>query len=595
MKKITLLLSALLFASFNMWADETVLCDVETVKSNYTVGAGGTFDVIENPLKNSINNTDSVIQFGRSSNTYWYANIVIPVTPFETVTGENYIDIAVKYSAQPDFVIRLNGSNSYQFRPTEFYTNLDGWQILRFDISSVGNGLSVNSLTIYGDAGFQNNPAGYVLNNTDAFGYIDQIKYINSEVAIPESIDKELCNFESVETASTSHGATATRILNPQSDSNNNSDSCLRVGRTSTNWYELIDVAIDNFLVPSSEKCYVHIMVKSSVALDISLRPNTEAYDIRALNPYSGNDEWQDLVFDLGAHKDPGYVMSNIRLLTDVQKVLNNTNTLAYFDEIIVNEDPNSRFSPTTLSTTVSTFEETGYDWTASSGATITKVENTDNSGASINATDSCIKLGDLRSTYYPLIDLGVDLTVPLSDCYLHVFAKSNVTSNFTLRTMPDNATDIIPEDSLVGNMEWQDLVFNIGAIRNGGYKINKLRFMLDYGEENNNLNNTDSVLYIDEIIIDSSATPRTSTATKLDEATSSDIVLFPNPVENTLYISDKAVKQVSLYNVSGQKVMDSRVVAASIELSNLEQGIYFVQCKDEKGLTISQQSIVKK
>lgn len=337
MKKFTYLITLLCLLSLNAIAEETtILCDVETIKSSYTVEGEAIFDVIENPLKSGINTTDSVIQVSRTGTTWW-ALINIPVTPLVTSIGDNYIDITIKYTLQPDIGIRINTDNA-TYRPVAAYTNLDGWEVVRFDISAIG-GTTIERVRVLIDMGYNNVPAGQVLSSTD-FGYIDEIKFITSAITIPGSIDQELCNFESTETAIPAFGAEVSRILNPQNNSKNNSDSCLQIGRTSTDFYELIDIAIDDFYVPTTDKCYVHVKVKSSVALDVSLRPNKDVSpDIKANKPYTGDNEWQDLVFDLSAQKDPGYKMTNIRLLTDVQKVLNNTDILAYFDEIIVNED----------------------------------------------------------------------------------------------------------------------------------------------------------------------------------------------------------------------------------------------------------------
>lgn len=595
MKKIILLLSTLCMSTLSLIAVELANCDFESGQTA-TAAFGATTTVVTNPVQDAINGTSTCLKIGRTS-TAWYELADIPVTEFTVpASGKCYLHMLVKSDVAIDMHFRPNTAGSPTIAATNTHTGNGEWQDVIFDLGSdLAVGFVINNLRIIGD-NFQ------ALNNTDKFAYYDEI-VVNEDplsriVTIPESINEALCNFESTEVATPEFGATSTRILNPLNDSNNSSDSCLQVGRTSANYWELFDVAIDEFVVPSSEKCYVHVMVKSSVALDVSLRPNKEGSpDIRAANPYSGDGEWQDLVFDLAAHKDPGYIMNNIRLLTDIQKVLDNSTTLAYFDEIIVNEDMAPRIInveiPATIDSTISTFEDPGYDWVASSGASITKVFNTDNSGSSINTTDSCLEVGDTKATYYALMDYVIDLVVPSSECYLHVMAKSKASPNITLRTMPDNDLDIMPTDSLIPNEEWQDLVFDISGNKYAGYEIEKLRIMLDFDEKN--LNTTDSLLYIDEIIISESPIKRTSTPTELSSAVANQIMLYPNPVENVLFVSDEDVKHISMFNLSGQQVLNVELSGTSIELGTLEQGLYFVQCKDAGGQIVSQQSIIKK
>jgi len=49
-----------------------------------------------------------------------------------------------------------------------------------FEVDGGGSGTTVNAIVFLADVGFQNNPAGRVLNNTDSFGYVDNFAFSTS-------------------------------------------------------------------------------------------------------------------------------------------------------------------------------------------------------------------------------------------------------------------------------------------------------------------------------------------------------------------------------------------------------------------------------
>ena len=69
---------------------------------------------------------------------------------------------------------------------------------------------------------------------------------------------------------------------------------------------------------------------------------------------------------------------------------------------------------------------------------------------------------------------------------------------------------------------------------------------------------------------------------------------VYPNPVENTLYIKTKAnaEKQVQIFDLLGKKVVDQTVVGQSMNL-NLRTGLYVIKV-EENGKTASQKLMVK-
>ncbi len=75
---------------------------------------------------------------------------------------------------------------------------------------------------------------------------------------------------------------------------------------------------------------------------------------------------------------------------------------------------------------------------------------------------------------------------------------------------------------------------------------------------------------------------------TSVEKHDAIDMVIFPNPARNRLTVeSNELIKQIRLINVSGQMVKEISVDALSSEInvSNLHQGIYFVQIHTKESI----------
>ena len=96
-----------------------------------------------------------------------------------------YLHVYVLYPAEPDLSVRFNSVDVSEdggpdVRALNTYTDIGEWQDLVFQIDGGDGGATVNSLLVVPDLGFQNNPAGFVLNNTDAFAYVDNFRFTDS-------------------------------------------------------------------------------------------------------------------------------------------------------------------------------------------------------------------------------------------------------------------------------------------------------------------------------------------------------------------------------------------------------------------------------
>lgn len=161
---------------------------------------GAEFEVVKNPKKSDLNNTENVLKVGRTS-TNWFELIAFPTTTYTIPANTTrYLHISVNYPAQPDIAIRIDakdendsGSTNVAIRALNKYTDFGNWQTLIFPMEGGANGAEINALLIFTDVGNQNEPSGRVLNNTDTFGYLDEIK-IGDNAPEDNSFDNYLAN-----------------------------------------------------------------------------------------------------------------------------------------------------------------------------------------------------------------------------------------------------------------------------------------------------------------------------------------------------------------------------------------------------------------
>ncbi|MDA3821624.1 MAG: T9SS type A sorting domain-containing protein, partial [Bacteroidales bacterium] len=65
----------------------------------------------------------------------------------------------------------------------------------------------------------------------------------------------------------------------------------------------------------------------------------------------------------------------------------------------------------------------------------------------------------------------------------------------------------------------------------------------------------------------------------------------FPNPTLNNLYIETKLDCLTEIYDLSGVKKIRSK--EHTIDVSNLEPGLYIIQCKSENGYTLKAEKLI--
>lgn len=171
-----------------------------------------------------------------------------------------------------------------------------------------------------------------------------------------EAVETKIIDFETPIEVVPDFGASFEVVANPDKEGLNRSENAGKIGRTSSLWYELVNIPC-NFSVPQNEYRYVHFFVRYPAQPDVVLRLNQAGNEgnNRPLNSYNNLGEWQDLVFEISGG-ETGLVVFDLGYMADCGFenspsgiVLDNTTNFGYIDEIIVSDDPTSRTIPTSV------------------------------------------------------------------------------------------------------------------------------------------------------------------------------------------------------------------------------------------------------
>ena len=174
----------------SVFGQSTMLNDFETgsptIVSRY--GLSSNIAIVANPFPGGLNSTANCAQVSRTT-INWYELFAFPVNFTVPANTKKYVHMLVNYYAQPDIAIRYDGADenadgNATFRALNKYTDLGNWQDLVFEIDGGAAGSSVNAILVMPDLGFENTPVQMVLNNTDKFGYIDEILVNDSSTAL---------------------------------------------------------------------------------------------------------------------------------------------------------------------------------------------------------------------------------------------------------------------------------------------------------------------------------------------------------------------------------------------------------------------------
>lgn len=189
-QKITSSLFMCLFFCSGLIFGQTVVNNFESGTTGLlNVGGGISTSVVANPNTSGLNTSANCLEIKRTGSEWWIFQ-GIDVNDLAISSSETkFLSMMVLFPAQGDLGVRFDApddasNGSGIVRAVNSYTNFNEWQEIVFEIKDGPTATSFTlgtlyRLTFHPDMGFENTPAGQVLNNTDAFGYIDNIQILD--------------------------------------------------------------------------------------------------------------------------------------------------------------------------------------------------------------------------------------------------------------------------------------------------------------------------------------------------------------------------------------------------------------------------------
>jgi ribosomal protein L11 len=342
MRKITLLFIMMLaYTGISM---AQTIEDFEPIKMNiFSAGANGALTVMPNPDPSGINTSANVVKMVRGMDgdpwAGWYATIPVPVD----VTANKYVHVKVwKPRISPVvFKYEKEGANSGDVFSMNPQTLVGQWEELVFDMGVVtGEYVKIVLIPDFID------PVGLT---EDITLYFDDL-YVNNDPAVGSAPVQIIDNYEFIPLNYLLGGAedlSSMMILpNPDPTGVNLSDYVIKFNRDKDGvpwggfWSglpEVIDVTTNKF---------VHVKVWKPRITPLRFKIEGGAagtIEIASKYPQTKINEWEDIVFDF-TEKTGTYPI--IAFLPDFEDPMTLTEDITiYFDDIILNNDPNP-FTP---------------------------------------------------------------------------------------------------------------------------------------------------------------------------------------------------------------------------------------------------------
>jgi len=347
MKKITLLFILLL--AFAGISRAQVVEDFEFLKMNLMAGGSADssyFRVIANPDTAgpaNINKSATVCKFLRDKDGVAWGGFYAPVTTPIDVTTNKYLHVKIwKPRISPVHCKLEDGPTPTEIQPINPQTVVNGWEELVFDYSAI-TGL-YNKLTFMPD--FEDP----LTLTSDITIYYDDF-YVNNDPAVGSAPVQVIEDFEYIPLNLLSGGATDqssfTLIPNPDPSGINVSPYVMdflrdKDGAVWGGFWSHLSTPVD-----FTTNKYVHVKVWKSrispVFFHIEGGPGGTV-EIASKNTQTLTNAWEDMVFDFS---DKTGVFPIIGLQPDRIDPVNLDNDIhIYFDDIVVNNDPNPMLPP---------------------------------------------------------------------------------------------------------------------------------------------------------------------------------------------------------------------------------------------------------
>jgi hypothetical protein len=167
-----------------------MVADFESEESGLlNTGGGITTAVVANPNATGANTTANCLEIKRTAGQWWIFQGIDVVDLAISETDTKFISMMVHLPAQADLGIRVDAGDddsngSGIVRPLNSYTDFNQWQQIVFEVKDGPEATAFTLGTLFRisfhpDMGFENEPAGQILNDTDAIGYIDEVQILD--------------------------------------------------------------------------------------------------------------------------------------------------------------------------------------------------------------------------------------------------------------------------------------------------------------------------------------------------------------------------------------------------------------------------------
>jgi len=343
MKK--LLFTMTLFFVFSLWSFAQTIENFESIKMNiFSSGTNGNISVVPNPDPSGINTSGYVAKMVRGFDgdpwAGWYATLPTPID----VTTNMYVHLKIWKPRISPLVFKYEGGNGNSGDVYSIYpqTLVNQWEELVFDMSMVSGE--------YVQIVFIPDFESPLTLTEDIVLYYDEL-YANNNPTIGSGVVQVMEDFENIPIHLLLNGpddqSMMTKVLNPDITGINLSGTVIEFLRDKDGvpwggfWSDLPE-AID---VTTNK--YIHVKVWKPRISIIKFKIEGGAagtIELESMYPQTKTNEWEDIVFDF-SEKTGEYPI--IAFLPDfVDPVGLSQDITIYFDDLILNNDPNPALPP---------------------------------------------------------------------------------------------------------------------------------------------------------------------------------------------------------------------------------------------------------
>jgi hypothetical protein len=346
MKKSTLfILMMFIFAGL---AKSQVIEDFEPVKMNvFSQGANGYMKMVPNPDPSGINTSANVVEFLRGKDGDAWAGFYTTLSTPVDITANRYVHVWVWKPRISRTVFKLERADgNFEVASMSAQTQINAWEELVFDFGATAASGEYVKIVFFPD--FPDGPVGL---EEDIVIYFDHI-YVNNDPAVGSAPVMVIEDYENIPLNLMKGGeddmSNFTKVENPDKSGANLSDYVIKFHRDKDGvpwggWFSATQVDV-------TTNKYMHAKVWKPRISPIKFKLEGGAagtLEIASMNAQTETGKWVDYVFDFSS-KTGTY--PTIVFMPDFADPVDLTEDIdIYFDDIILNNDPNPILEPTLL------------------------------------------------------------------------------------------------------------------------------------------------------------------------------------------------------------------------------------------------------